>query len=227
MRITSSRILLLPPKTASRWCQSAVRGSVVSLGSPDVIRHAALHQVPIASRAGREPVVMTRDPFEWYGSWWAHMRRQSFAWSAQWAHDPVPDFREALRDYLFGWMDRRESVEVGLAGSDGRAEGVADHLANQRRLRCGWWSYMMRWTAGEHWAEWNSAARWVFAGPSMGRALVAAGFEVDARVPPLGAATYAPPIWTEETRGWVLDADGPTLDLVRAREVSVDGRAES
>jgi len=219
VRATSDRLLLLPPKTASRWCQRSVVGEVAPYRSSDLARHAALHQVPPAFREGREVVVATRDPFRWYESWWAHMRRQRFAWNDQWGHDPVPEFREALRDYTLGWRDRRAGVEVGLAGGDGAESGAVDHLSNSARLRCGWWSYLMRWTAGDPWSEWNASARWVFVGPNLERDLVAAGFEVRA-TSEVGVGSYERPEWDDEMRSWVEEADGPTLELVRARTIS-------
>lgn len=222
MRATSNRLLLLPPKTASRWCQRSVAGEVAPLRSVDLRRHAALHQIPPEYREGREVVVVTRDPHRWYESWWAHMRRQRFDWSKQWGHEPVPEFREALRDYCFGWRERRAGVSVDLAGAEGLGGGdggVADHLANQAVLRCGWWSYMMRWTAGENWSRWNQSARWVFVGPDLDADLRAAGFKVSATAP-VGAGSYERPEWDDEMRSWVAEADGETLKLVRARTVS-------
>lgn len=221
MRATPDRLLLLPPKTASRWCQRSVVGEVVPFRSADRARHAALHQIPSEWREGRQVVVATRDPHRWYESWWAHMRRQRFAWSAQWGHDPVPDFRTALRDYTHGWEDRRASVEVDLAGGDGVESGLVDHLANCAELRCGWWSYLMRWTAGDPWSVWNDSAWWVFVGPSLGRDLVAAGFDVRSTAH-VGAGSYVRPEWDDEMRQWVDEADGPTLALVRAQTVSAE-----
>lgn len=221
MRATPDLLLLLPPKTASRWCQRSVAGAVAPLRSVDLRRHAALHQVPREYRDGRSVVVVTRDPHRWYESWWAHMRRQRFAWSAQWGHDPVPGFREALYDYCFGWRERSSGCPVSLAGGEGEGGGdggEVNHLRNQTQLGCGWWSYLMRWTAGEHWSRWNEDARWVFVGPSLAEDLRTAGFSVEATAE-VGAGHYARPEWDDEMRSWVAEADGPTLALVRAKTI--------
>ena len=182
MRYTDDRLLLMPPKTASRWCQESVAGHVANIGGPDAVRHAALHQLPPEVRDGREVYCLTRDPFRWYESWWAHMKRQKFAWSRQWGHDPVPSFRDALRDYCFGWQQRVDgSPLVSDAGAPGNASGSTDHIANQATLGCGWWSYLMRWTVGRTWDTWNNEARWVFTGDSLAGNLSAAGFVAQQR----------------------------------------------
>ena len=221
MRYTTDKLLLLPPKTASRWCQSNVQGRVLGFASPDKQRHVALHQIPAEIRNGRAVYCLTRNPFAWYESWYSHMRRQPFAWSRQWNHEPVPPFQIAVRDYLTGWQSRDNGHQHDLAGGFSTEQGRADHLANQSRLRCGWWSYLMRWTVCDPLGEWNDAARFVFQGPNMRADLVAAGFDVGTGGP-VGAGGYRAHEWTDELRALVMEHDGPTLELVNRQRVQAN-----
>lgn len=219
MRISESLVLLMPPKTASRWSQRHVAGSVPDLGNPDLVRHAALHQVPESIWRDRSVVCLTRDPFVWLESWWAHMRRQRFQWSAQWGHDPVPDFERAVLDYTSGWRSRRSEIAVGLAGGLGSGSEPVDHLGLQAGLGCGWWSYLMRWTVSRSIGlEWNDDVRFVWTGPALADDLRLGGFGVGSG-PADGVGRYDRPGWTREMVDRVLEFDGPTLELIRAQSV--------
>ena len=220
MIYTDERLLLLPPKTSSRWCEQHVVGHRLRDGSEDHRRHAALHQLPGEVAAGREVYCLTRDPFRWYESWWAHMRRQSFAWSRQWGHEPVPAFREALHDYCFAWKRREYSAPHGLAGSMGSTAGSVDHMDRQARLGVGWWSYMMWWTVEKPTEPlaWNRDARWVFTGAGLQTALGEAGFESRAGHP-VGVGHYERPTWDAEMVSWVVDADWSVLRRVLEQSV--------
>ena len=213
MRYDRRRLLLMPPKTASRFCHRRVVGREIVHRNTDRQRHVALHQIPDDIVSGREVFCLTRDPYEWYESFYAHMRRSpSMPWNALWGHSPVPSFRDALRDYCRGWRTRRAGDDVLL--------GDTNVLKNQRKGRCGLWSYLMWWTSTHAWPAWNEEARWIFIEDGVVAGLHAAGFQVDTySLDRPGDGKYRPHEWDDQMRGWVQRADGETLRKIETQKV--------
>jgi hypothetical protein len=206
MRFTENLILLNPPKTGSRFCQAYVKGGVWHSGCTDRDRHAALHELPAEIVKNRTVYCMTRNPFRWYESWYAHMRRApGMPWNHMWGHVGEVPFKDALYDYCYGWK-KADNAPTAYR---------INHLANQATLKCGWWSYQMRWTACRPWNKWNTRAKWIWLDVNLVQSLRDAGFEAqvgsDVRS---GAADYKRPVWDEEMCGWVEDMDVPTLELM-------------
>ena len=212
-------ILLLPPKTASRWCERNVRGHRWNIAHPDLARHAALHQLPKHIREERRVVCMTRDPFTWYESWYTHMKKQPFAWNKMWGHSPVPDFETALMDYLFAWKRPISGYRHPLAGTFRSTDGDENHIENQRTLQVGFWSYMMYWTAGYDWLEWNYETTWIVLSRYVRHDLMSLGFDV-CTGPVIGSQDRSRLTWTPEMRQMVMQFDGPTWSSINRRRIA-------
>lgn len=249
MRYTGTRMLLLPPKCGSRFCETYVDGISfmpgdieapikTRSGHPpwDWCRHVPLRYVPARLREGRQVWVMSRDPFEWYESWWKHMSAQDFAYNCYWGHvlsvsydsrtdrlhkpRNVPDFKTALHDYIFGWSNPT-LVEGASKIIDIDTVWGENHLLLQSKERVGWWSHWMHYTASIRAGAWNPEARFILL-DSVEDGLRAAGFTLSDEPgsrPRERVGEQAPTesdiVWDDEMTGWVDAADGPTWKLVR------------
>lgn len=242
MRYTKDAMLLLPPKCGSRYCEDYIIGERVageSLGvSDDWARHAPLKAIPESIKNGRSVFVMTRDPYAWYESWWRHMAVQDFAYNAYWGHATpsvrgdgtvffprnVPDFKTCLKDYLFGHSVRKnQRVSSKIVKADLSMIWGEDHLLNQNKMDCGWWSYWMRYFSCDG-DDWNTESRFIFLDEQIDDAIQVAGFKLAPNRNIVGARppTERLPIrWDQEMVSWVKEADGPTLALVESQKVEV------
>ncbi len=242
MRYTKESLLLLPPKCGSRYCENFIHGENVSgesMGvSDDWARHTPLKSVPESIKNGRSVFVMTRDPYAWYESWWRHMAAQDFAYNAYWGHAipsvrsdgsiffprNVPDFKTCLKDYLFGHSIRKnQRMSSKIVKADLSMIWGEDHLLNQNKMDCGWWSYWMRYFSCDS-LEWNTESRFIFLNESTDASLLASGFELSDDRKVVGERPLnerAPIRWDQEMISWIKQADGPTLELVELQKVEV------
>ena len=263
MRYTPDQMVLMPPKCASRFCEKYLvaepltQSDVPALASDkghwinDWLRHIPLRHIPDSIKKGKTAIILSRDPYRWYESWWKHMSRQDFVWNAYWGHcgviqqvnryDPsqvserhnrmsygnelhvpsnVPPFKEALKDYIFGWSDPKN---IQMASRlTGKALVWGDpHLSMQAQERVGWWSHWMHYMSSERQGVWNLNARFILPGKDIEPSLVAAGLTLNITGTPerVGAHSYltAQIQWDDEMRSWVNAADGPTLNLIRSQ----------
>lgn len=203
MRYDDRRILLCPPKTASRYCDQRVRGQTLPI-QVDAARHAALHELPARVRRGRAVYAITRDPKSWYVSWWAHMQRQpDFYWRDLWGlRGRQVDFETALHAYM--------DLDRPCAGSPGPE--VLLLREEQRRFRVGWFTVKMLWTVSKRVPlEPNPDVRWIRMDGerSLDSLLIEAGFTLHNDRDPVGAGRYQPVRWTAEMVALVEEYDGP------------------
>jgi|TARA_R110000824_G_scaffold79822_2_gene201065 hypothetical protein len=264
MRYTATKMLLLPPKCASRFCDRYVLADQLLPGQvpallglfenyphndprrvvgADWCRHIPLRHIPDSIKNGRTPVIMSRDPYRWYESWWKHMSKQDFVWNAYWGHcgqiqqvdlrtlggvgmdlkipRDVPPFKVALKDYIFGHTSQQNIQMAQRVNGRNAIVWGDNHLAMQAHERVGWWSHWMHYMASKEQGSWNMDARFILPDGDIEGALKGSGFAVSGGTKERVGADInhlRGPEWDDEMRSWVEAADGPTLNLVREQQ---------
>jgi hypothetical protein len=209
----------------------------------DWCRHIPLRHIPDSIQGGKTPIVMSREPCKWYESWWKHMSKQDFVWNAYWGHcgtiqqvdlrqmggvgmdlkvpSNVPNFKTALKDYIYGWTNPRNLQMAERVNGCNAIVWGDDHLGMQAQESVGWWSHWMHYMASKEQGLWNMDARFILPDGDIEGALKGSGFAVSGEPKErVGADTdhLRGPEWDDEMRSWVEAADGPTLALVSGQQ---------
>ena len=215
------KILVLPPKTGSRSAVAAVSGI------DKYHRHEPVYNLSGKEREDKEIIMMVRDPYSWYESFWFHrIHTLPLKESEWWQHEfGKTEFHDALFDYCYG-AEKEEVVALGGVPNGAQFSGTLgkediNHMHYQNVWGVGYYSETMMWSACTQLKDkylWNDDIKFVEMGNF--QALSKLGFEVTP-TPKVGRASYGDkkPEWSSVMRHWVNNRDGECWDYIQSRMV--------